>query len=296
MKEIKSNTKRRKRRSIYIIISMIAAIIFFLSPISACLRSMIVMGVYNKIQEKDSLLEEYGIELAIPGGSSTTEDDWYPFVMTFNADASYSRYIGEKDARLTILYNFPSFSAANGCSRLFDQDSPYYNSFYGAYLVQDSANEVLKEEKINHARMAAISRFDFFGLVLNEFGLLKEDEVFTLEIMDEAYGVTCAGVDGWTRMQAQLLINGAAHNPRKKVISYLQYGVPGFGKVEEEFDPVAMTVIIYGRYFQEWDIGVYFYVMGVSEDICITCENDIIRQSVINPTDYDTQQDREAYQ
>lgn len=60
--------------------------------------------------------------------------------MTFTADAAYAAYTGQPDARLTILYNFPAFDLSRGCSRLYDPNSPYYNGFYGAYLVRDGSN------------------------------------------------------------------------------------------------------------------------------------------------------------
>ena len=43
---------------------------------------------------------------------------------------------------LAKLYNFPAFDLrwGKGCSRLYDPTSPYYNAFYGAYLVTDAAD------------------------------------------------------------------------------------------------------------------------------------------------------------
>lgn len=101
------------------------------------------MSVYSGMHERQSIMEAKGIELSIPGGGATSEADWYPFVMTFNPSAeSFCRFIGEANRKLTILYNFPAFDLrwGKGCSRLYDPTSPYYNAFYGAYLVTDVAD------------------------------------------------------------------------------------------------------------------------------------------------------------
>ena len=118
-------------------------VVFALSPLSKYLVSLSVMSVYSGVHERQSIMEEKGIELSIPGGGATSEADWYPFVMTFNPSAeSFCRFIGEANRELTILYNFPAFDLrrGKGCSRLYDPTSPYYNAFYGAYLVTDTAD------------------------------------------------------------------------------------------------------------------------------------------------------------
>ena len=76
---------------------------FVLSPFSKLILSLSVMSVYSGMHERQSIMHEKGIELAIPGGSATPEADWYPFVMTFNPSAeSFCRFSGEADRVLTI--------------------------------------------------------------------------------------------------------------------------------------------------------------------------------------------------
>ncbi len=113
-------------------------LLFCLSPAANVFYSMAVMGVYSKMNEAESLLASEEIDLSIPGGLSTLRSDWYPFVMTFEANSGFRRFTGDSSLSLTILYNFPAFSLTKGCSRLYDTSSPYYNSFYGAYLVKDT--------------------------------------------------------------------------------------------------------------------------------------------------------------
>ena len=137
-----ANGKRGQRRLAVAGIFLLL-VSFMLSPFSKYILSLSVMSVYSGMHERQSIMHEKGIELAIPGGSATKETDWYPFVMTFNPSAeSFCRFIGEANRELTILYNFPAFDLrrGKGCSRLYDPTSPYYNAFYGAYLVTDAAD------------------------------------------------------------------------------------------------------------------------------------------------------------
>lgn len=137
-----ANGKRGQRRLAAVGI-LLLLVSFMLSPFSKYILSLSVMSVYSGMHERQSIMHEKGIELAIPGGSATKETDWYPFVMTFNpSEASFCRFTEETNRKLTILYNFPAFDLrwGKGCSRLYDPTSPYYNAFYGAYLVTDVAD------------------------------------------------------------------------------------------------------------------------------------------------------------
>lgn len=272
--------KNRKRFAVLGVI-LILIVVFVLSPLFNFVRSIAVMGVYSGMNERNSLLSDEGIEIKVKGGVSTNEKDWYPFAMTFSADNSYARYIGEENARLTIIYNFPSFEYAKGCSNLFNEESPYYNAFYGAYAVQGDSNESLKRGELDENVAASVARFDFFELVLSDFGLKSENEIFEFDVIDREEGIDYVGYDSWTKIKADMTVNGAAHNSRKDVVSYLQYGEPNFGEVKNEFAPIQMTGIVYGRYFEEWDTGIYIYVMASDEDICHSCDEDILSKTII---------------
>lgn len=272
--------KNLKNRLLIIASILLLAALFFISPFYPFIRSLAVMGIYNKIQEQDSLIREEGIHLDIPGGLITGKADWYPFTLTFTANELYAKYIGETDTKLTILYNFPSFAYLKGCSRLYDPQSVYYNSFYGAYLVRDSSNVSLANGKLDADKVADIAKFDFFHLVLGEFGLQKEDESFDFMVTERQNGIELAGYPDWTRIISQITVNGSAHNKREGVTSYLQYGAPGFGIIEWEFEPVSMYGIVYGRYFPEWDTGIYFYILG-DEQVCYDWEKEILPNIIL---------------
>lgn len=119
------------------LLTAIIAILIFISPPVAILRSMAVLSAYNALNSKNSVMEKNGFKIKIPGGFSTAESDWYPFVSTFNDNAGIRKFTGNEDLSLSIMYNFPSYSPLRGCSKIFDPSSPYCSGFYGAYAVQD---------------------------------------------------------------------------------------------------------------------------------------------------------------
>lgn len=275
--------KKLKVFAIVLVCLAIAGVLFVMSPLFPYARSLAVMAVYSHVCEEDSVMEDENIELQIPGGGATNEIDWYPFVMTFTANEEFSDFIGTPNEKLTILYNFPAFKMKKGCSRLFDPNSPYYNGFYGAYLVQQEDGSPYgfdAEGNLDSDAVAKVAEFDFFSLVLEDFGLQKEEEVFTCDNVDLEDGYSFAGHDGWTRMSADIMVNGAAHKAQEDVQSYLQYGKPAYA-IDAPFAPVEMKTVVYGRYFEEWNTSVFFYVMATDENVCRRCENQILRASVL---------------
>lgn len=269
---------------------MAALIIFIISPLSRYVLSLGVMSVYSGIHERESIMAEKGITLEIPGGGETTETDWYPFVMTFNPGENFGRTAGDNSLELTILYNFGAFDLKKGCSRLYDRQSEYYNSFYGAYLVTRKDNETGTSKKApfgfdSEGRMdpeqtAIVPKFDFQHLVLGDFGIKASELVFewTAETISE--DMKYLGRDGWSCVDASLLVNGAAHTKKEFRQSYLQYGAPEYEvSADEEFKPVAMRGRVYGRYFEEWDTSVFFYILAPEMETLERCDREILSKS-----------------
>lgn len=272
-----------------------ALIIFILSPLSRYVLSLGVMSVYSGIHERNSIMAEKGIELEIPGGGATSEKDWYPFVMTFNPGSSFGRAAGDSSLKLTIQYNFGAFDLARGCSSLYDTESEYYNSFYGAYLVTHTDGESRAEGgtafpfgfdaegHIVPEQTAIVPKFDFQHLVLGDFGIKTYEQVFEWTAENITDNVKYLGYDGWSRVDAELIVNGAAHNRDGFRQSYLQYGSPGYEVAEEdEFAPVAMRGRVYGRYFEECDTSVFFYILTPQQDTLERCDRDILSKSLFS--------------
>lgn len=260
-------------------------LLFCLSPLSRVFYSMAVMCIYSKMNEKTSLLYTEEIELSVPGGLSTLRSDWYPFVMTFEANSGFRRFTGDSSLSLTILYNFPAFSPLKGCSRLYDETSPYYNSFYGAYLVKDTDGDIygFTEQPDgtfypDTAAVAEVPKYDFWRLVLSEFGLTNKNAVFDWTVTDISEPLTYAGEDGFYRMDATLTVNGSSHKYDGFTQSYLQYGKPNF-PVTDPLAPVPMYGRLYGKYLEDKQVSLFFYIVAADKDVLEECDREILSKS-----------------
>lgn len=315
---MKGSGMKRKRKVVMAAAAAAAVLILFLwSPLSNYPVSLAVMKVYSGIHERESIMAEKGIALNIPGGSVTEETDWYPFVMTFNDSDGFRRFLRQteqsgqtaqadySDLELTILYNFSAFDVPRGCSRLYDPSSPYYNGFYGAYLVSGQVTEgdssrhpwgFTGDGQLDTASTALVPQFDFQNLVLGDMGIDRSRMVFQWELISTEENVSYAGSDGWSRADAALTVNGVFHKKEEYHQSYLQYGPPGkypaSGKNSEpekmaersdfvpvDFAPVDMKGRVYGKYFRQWDTSVFFYVLAADEDVLERCDDGILSQS-----------------
>lgn len=262
-------------------------VLFCLSPAANVFYSMAVMGIYSKINEADSLMKTENINLFIPGGLTTLRSDWYPFVMTFTADDGFRRFTRDSSLSLTILYNFPAFSPLKGCSRLYDTASPYYNSFYGAYIVKDTDGTPYGFTKKSDgplypdaAAVAEVPKYDFWRLVLSEFGLTGGNAVFDWNITDISEPLSYIGEDGFYRIDATLTVNGSSHPYNGFTRSYLQYGKPNF-PVTEALAPVPMYGRLYGTYLEEKQVSIFFYIVATDKKVLEECDRELLSQSIL---------------
>ena len=261
-----------------IVLGLMAVVIFLCTPPAATLRSMCVMSLYSAWCGRDSIEKREGFRLEIPGGMRTGERDWYPLSLLYDASEEFAWRTGT-DTRLNIYYTFPAYDLWKGCSMLYDTDSPYYSSFYGAYLVQgeeiwgfSSEGEIALEE------VAQILRFDLFELVLDDLGLPKEQETFSWELTENPEKISYIGWEDWTQVDARITVNGAAHSPGHFCLSYLQYGAP----VQEVSEPYAVTQLygrLIGRYFPEWETSIFFYILTAQPEALEQCDRRILSQS-----------------
>ena len=109
-----------RKKSLIILISVLLIFALILSPLGAYGISLGAMSVYSRMEAEDSYMAQKGVRIQISSG-----EGWYPFVMTFNADSGFRGFSGGQADRLTIMYNFPEFDLKRGCSRIYDDSSPY---------------------------------------------------------------------------------------------------------------------------------------------------------------------------
>jgi hypothetical protein len=268
-----------------IITALVITVVLLKGPFYYQARSYLVMYAFSKYEEQKSLLQKNNISLDIPGGISTPEKDWYPFVMVFNADQSFSRYTG-RDLALTILYNFGAFDWDMSSSNYFQEKSPYYNSFYGGYLVKDNSGSgkygFTPEGKLDVSEAMAVPEYDFKYLVLESLGCPREKLTMSVIKYDLEENVTYAGYPGWTKIDAHLLVNNPSHQFRGNKRAYIQYGYPLKQAGRGDFELMNTRGRIYARYFEEFNTTVFLYILTPSEDTLEKCDQEILSKTVIN--------------
>ena len=260
---------------------------FLMPPFNKVLISMTVMHFYSASCAEEALPASEGIELNIPGGGESEAHDWFPFVMTFHPGETFGSYIGQNTS-LSILYNFGDFDPQAGCSSLYDPQSPYYSSFYGAYLVKNENGSPYgfvhtsdgKIAGIEQKDVAAVARFDYQKLVLREFGLTRKNAVFDFTVDSILENVDYAGSGGWYRIDARLTVNGCGHKKTEFVRSYMQYGIPAYD-VEEDLAPVGMYGRMYGKFIEEKGVSVFFYIIAADMTVLEETDREILGKSTL---------------
>jgi len=277
--------KHWKTRIGLIVIVVIAVSVLFLKvPLYYQARSYLIMYFYSMYEEKNSILAKQNINVEIPGGSSTEEKDWYPFMMAFNDDQGFSNYMG-RELAMTILYNFGAFSWNTSSSFFFQEDSPYFNSFYGAYFVKDKTasskfgfsadGDLLMEE------VFAVPEYDYKHLVLESLGC--PEYKLTMEIM--SYNITknvqYAGYKDWIKVDSLLLVNSPVHKYKRDRRAYIQYGNPLKQADAQEYELMTTNGRMYIRYFPEFDSTVFLYIMSPNILTVEKCDKEILSKTVI---------------
>ena len=264
-----------KKGALITFILLVFIIIWFWQP----LRSIVVMSVYSAIHEKDSIMAKNGFDIEIPGGFSTIERDWYPFVMTFNADGYMARD-GLVNG-MTILYNFPAFNPLTRTNIFYEPDSPYNSSFYGAYVIESVGITpycYMDDGSPDYAEVMHAFKYDYVNLVLESLG----DKEFEFVVRQFTGRETdFISYSGWTMVNAVLDTNSVTHVYEESKRSYLQYGRPT-GRTNNSFAEQQMHGRLYMRFFPEYDSTVIFYILAKERSLINECDDKILSKSILS--------------
>lgn len=270
--------KRRYKLAIILLIITI----FLISPLFQFIKAFAVMAIYSKSEASYSLMKKENIELFVPDGWSTFKKDWFPFLMTFNDDAGFSRYIG-KDVKLSILYNFGAFEYLKGASSYYNKDSPYFDAFYGAYAVKGSDfifgyNNDLSPD---YNEMAKVPEYDMKVLVLESIGC--NNSTFDFNIDSTYKKNEFLGYNNWDVIEATITTNSPMHSYKNNYQAYIQYGKPPKSLYTgEDFPLVTVKGKIYARYFEEKKCTIFLYVIAPNVDSVNQCDVNFLQKSKIS--------------
>jgi len=248
-------------------------LILFFVPM---LRSMAVMSVYSIVESQNSVFKKSNITIDIPGGLSTKEKDWYPFVMTYNADY-FSSYV-DQDVDLTILYNFGAFNNQMHCSTLYDEESDFHGAFYGAYGIQthnDTAYGYSIDGELDTQALADIFRYDMNILVLKSIGC--DDTEFSYSItnhtQENLFGMTFDVVD------AVIKTNSPLHKQSNFYPAYIQYGTPYLFHSKKDFKKTTAYGKMYSTYIDAENMTLCFYVIAPNQEMIDSTMNRFIKKT-----------------
>ncbi|PKM95431.1 MAG: hypothetical protein CVU84_05015 [Firmicutes bacterium HGW-Firmicutes-1] len=259
-----------------IVFGVILIVLIISSPYFQFLKSVTIMSISSTYQRNYSLLKEENIKISMPGGISTIKKDWYPFVMTFNSSEGFSNYVG-KDVKLSILYNFGAYDFNHRASTFYDRFSPYFNAFYGAYVVKGKGFPYgyFADGKPDYDEMALIAKYDMTQLVLNSLGCTHY--TFDSQLEEGLSMDKLLGYEDWDVIEGTVLTNSPMHMKKDGLEAYIQYGKPPKNLFEgKDFPLVEMKGKFYARYFQENGCTIFFYAIASNSKVIEEWENDIL--------------------
>ena len=274
-----------KRKKIKFLLPIVLGLFLLLSILFVPLvKSIVVMKVMSIYEQQNSLFQDEDIDVSIPGGLSTDQKDWYPFVITYNADQGFSRFTGE-DVRLTIQYNFGHFSLFDAQSSFYDSRSPYYSSFYGGYGVHRDSKEPFGflEGKPELEELMQVMEFDLTKLVLRDLG--KPDPVFDYQL-DSMHETTLFDEEGWWKVKGKIITNGVYHEYQVNLRNYVQYGKPPMNSWDiEDFSKITLEGTMYIKYLESQNLTVAFYVLSPDAQVIESWEEEILRETEFKITE-----------
>lgn len=275
-----------KKKKLILISILIIAFLIINYNLYYPLRSYAIMFPYSFIHKYNSFINKIDFNIHIPGGLSTKERDWYPFMIYFNNDKGFSKHIN-KNLSITILYNFGAFNHKSGMSSYYDANSPYYSSFYGAYIIRDNDNPINmfgynKNNTLNIDEISKLVTYDQKNLVLTSLGLDSTKSSFNFDITNINKNIDYLGHTNWTKVDAKIKTNGPIHRFKSHKRGYIQYGRPPHLDPDiSNFPVIDLYGRVYIKYFDEYNITVILYGMMSSMEILNQWDEEILEKTII---------------
>ena len=82
-------------------------------------------------------------------------------------------------------------------------------------------------------------------------------------------------------MDATLTVNGSSHKYNGFTPSYLQYGKPNYS-VTDPLAPVTMYGRLYGKYLEDKQVSLFFYIVAADKEVLEECDQKILSKSSLN--------------
>lgn len=226
---------------------LILLVVLILIPYT---RARLIMGGLTHIEK---VKEHPKFEFDIP----TNGMDWFPIMNWFDASEGFN-HLNNTDISLTILYSYGNFN--KGTSSIFDKTSPYYSSFFGAYVIEDLSFPQTLDE------LALVPTYDFENLILKDLGDPHYKGAFLYEVKTVQKNVKYMSSEGWEKIDISIQTHGLWHHKNQFLNHYIQFGVPKEEADGTDFESVALK----GRlYFKRVDSNctVVMYIITANSEI-----------------------------
>ncbi len=263
-------------------------IIFTFTPFFQVVKSYTIMSVYSKKHEINSFIKDMGISIHMPGGLSTLKKDYYPFVMTYDTSDEFSEYLN-MNIDLIILYNFGAMEWLKGSSLMYNESSPYYSSFYGAYIAKNNGISrqfgTQDNGNINIKEIMEVTNFDLKTLVLRSIGNESPEIEYEVVNIENPYQRIIDGIS-FDVYDVDINMDGMNHVFVKDYTAYIQYGRPVNKEgLIESFKKINNFGRIYVYFDYNTKVSYFFYIIAPSSKIIEdTEENFILPADIIGIT------------
>ncbi|HSR03209.1 MAG TPA: hypothetical protein VLM88_01300 [Proteiniclasticum sp.] len=259
---------RKRRWSLWLLLLLfLSALIFSFAPYFAKDRALLLIRVYDRYQEKNSIQEDIGLELDFPLGMM----DFFPMLVTYN-DEGLAKHLG-KPIKFTVEYSFADFTHGKSSSQIYDKNDPLYNAYIGSYSLAGFG------EKLSERDLMLISEYDMLHLALPAVGLSAAEGTFEiLELEKKEQDLNISSYPFIT-YESTVLTNGPEHQGGSFVPGDLLFG--SSPETDVDYPLIEMKGKIYQHYFAEQDLNLIFYTFGTTDEVSKEFEEKVINNIMI---------------
>ena len=246
---------------------ILCALIFIKAPGYARERALLVISLYDRYQEKQSVAEKLGISIQMP----LENMELFPMLVTYN-DEHLSRFL-EKPLHFTVDYTFGDFIDGTGHSRIYDPYDPFYNAYLGYYSITGYGDRITEKE------LMLLSEYDMLHLALPAVGLSAKEGTFEIQSHERMPEDLILSSYAFTAYESTLRTHGPEHPGESFAPGDLLFGKSPPSPVSYPLH--EMKGRVYLHYFEDQDLNLIFYTLGKSDALLDDFEENILKETEI---------------
>lgn len=260
--------KRRRRFITIFLILIVTGLVFIFAPFFARTRARLVTGVYDRLNEQNSVAKATGLQISFPLDGMAL----FPVLITYN-DNGVSGVLG-KPVQFTVDYAFGDFRPGNGYSRIYDDGDPLYNAYFGYYSLTGYGTSLADSD------LMKLTEYDMIDLALPASGLTQDQGIFKISEQELRIQDLVISSYPFAAYESSVLTNGPDHGATKFLPQNLFFGNPPVPAAN--YPLVEMKGKIYSYYFPEKDLNLAFYALATSDAVLNEFEASILKEVVIS--------------